>query len=127
VIEQGSQADEPADKPTLAGECFISMQKIMRSELKAFAVRDSAVFRHSMSMSRKMSGNYSLEISAMHDSPSHIQTPIIPKAKPDPSSLRDLFLQPSDQVKHFREIVTLAGKHLGKLKGTFKISNLPLL
>jgi hypothetical protein len=41
--------------------------------------------------------------------------------------VRDIFLQPRSQVKKIREEVTLAGKVIGNVKGTFTITNIPML
>jgi hypothetical protein len=41
--------------------------------------------------------------------------------------LRELFLHPKSQIKKFSESVTTAGKVIGKVKGTFRISNIPML
>ena len=44
---------QSVNKELITSECFISMQKIIRSELKTFDARDSFVLKNSMSMSRR--------------------------------------------------------------------------
>lgn len=110
----------------------------MRSELKAFDTRDSFVIRNNLSTSRRMSnGGVSMELS-LHDL-SHSMSTSFRHQKTDntfctttnhtldPKIIRDLFLQPRSQVKRFKEEVTLAGKAVGRVKGTFKITNIPRL
>lgn len=94
----------------------------MRNELKAFDMRDSVLFRQSMSISRKMSGHYSLEQSTFHEKSTMGQHKQV-----DQTMIRELFLQPKAQVKTFNEIITHTGKQIGKLRGTLKIYNLPML
>lgn len=77
----------------IACECYISVQKLMRSELKAFDARDSFVFRNSLSMSRRIS-DHSLDVTSFHDQS-------IVSRSPDPILLRDLFLHPKSQIKKF--------------------------
>lgn len=103
----------------IACECYISVQKLMRSELKAFDTRDSFVFRNSLSMSRRMSG-HSLDVTSFQDQSTSGRSP-------DPILLRDLFLHPKSQIKKFQERVTVSGKVVGKIKGTFRIANIPML
>jgi hypothetical protein len=91
----------------------------MRSEIKAFDARDSYVFRNSLSMSRRMSG-HSLDVTSFQDQS-------VVGRSPDPMLLRELFLHPKSQIKKFSESVTIAGKVIGTVKGTFRISNIPML
>ncbi len=91
----------------------------MRSELKAFDTRDSFVFRNSLSMSRRMSG-HSLDVTSFHDQSTSGRSP-------DPILLRDLFLHQKNQIKKFQERVTVSGKVVGKIKGTFRIANIPMI
>lgn len=76
----------------------------MRVELKAYDRRDSAVFRHSLSMSRR-----TIDLSQ------------------DSKAFKDAFRHEREYVKGFREKLTLAGKHVGRVQGTVAISNIPLL
>lgn len=120
----------------MMGECYISMQKIMRNELKAFDKRDSFVFRQNLSTSRRIS-TFSYDLSSFNDQSRHNQSsssPINNRApssrrlsSADPSQIRDLFLHQKNQQKTFKEKLTIAGKNIGKVRGTFKIMNLPLL
>ncbi len=68
------------------------MQKLMRSELKAFDARDSFVLRNNLSISRRMSG-YSLEFSMHDQSQSFATMKSKGSAYLDPMIIRDLFLQ----------------------------------
>lgn len=65
----------------------MTIQKIMKNELKAFDRRDSVVFRNSMSMSRK----FSMDLSHVADG--NKSSYIYQEKTIDPFILRELFTQ----------------------------------
>ena len=85
-------SEDSIDDNQIISECFISVQKIMRSELKAFDTRDSFVLRNNLSFSRRMSG-HSMEFS-MHDMSLSMSTLRQRESNAfyDPKIIRDLFL-----------------------------------
>lgn len=91
---EGNSEEDFDDQDKVVSECFISFQKIMRNELKAFDTRDSFVLRNNLSMSRRMSG-HSLEFSINDMSQSVASYKHrLESSYLDPMMVRELFLQP---------------------------------
>ena len=47
--------DEDEVLEDLSGECYLSFQKILRSELRIFDNKDSFILKHSLSLTRRQS------------------------------------------------------------------------